>query len=148
MKTIKYIFILPAFVLFAQSGRSQIIGHLDSQGNAIIDANIPTMMAHLQSVLSQVSNINVVFTSVGIIQVQDENGENYYCIRFTDGETSTTLPLQVLSGGNGTSLNATHISCTTKGCSQTDGCVPNLWGTKCTKCDSDCTKTTTNYDML
>ena len=90
----------------------------------------------------------MVFTSVGIIQVQDENGENYYCIRFTDGETSTTLPFTGFKRRQWQSLNATHISCTTKGCSKPTVAYPNLWGTKCTKCDSDCTKTTTNYDMF
>ncbi|MDR2408460.1 MAG: hypothetical protein LBE13_10170, partial [Bacteroidales bacterium] len=67
-------------------------------------------------------------------------------------ETSLELALTLednvcyyLSGGDnggGGSGGIGKISCTTKACSNTNGCLPNFWGTMCSSCDrGDCTKT-------
>lgn len=61
--------------------------------------------------------------------------------------TSTLLLVETSSIGASKTLAASKISCTSKDCANTNGCLPNFWGTKCTKCNygfGDCKKTVTS----
>lgn len=80
-------------------------------------------------------NRDYVGSKFEIITGQEGNFFRFYN---KDG-SATTFELNKQIGGY--VINST-ISCTTKTCSNTSGCIPSL-GNKCSKCTGDCEKTVT-----
>ncbi|WP_298427019.1 hypothetical protein [uncultured Kordia sp.] len=80
----------------------------------------------------------VVISSVKLKKIED----SYYLSSYHGDKITTTL----LKIEGDTTLKYAGISCTSKACSTTDGCVPDKDGKKCAKCPwaGDCTKTVTS----
>ncbi|ADX68525.1 hypothetical protein [Weeksella virosa] len=77
------------------------------------------------------------------------NIDNMYYLRSysNDGLVTTTLLEEEEESNNGeVNLLVAGISCTSKACSGTNGCVPNANKKSCSSCLGDCTKTVTSVE--
>ncbi|WP_298519915.1 hypothetical protein [uncultured Kordia sp.] len=88
--------------------------------------------------VSIAKNIQITIDSVKLKKIDDA----YYLSSYHGDEITTTL----LKVENGIDLKYAGISCTSKSCATSDGCVPHKDGKKCTKCpwSADCTKIVTS----
>ncbi|MGH1383870.1 hypothetical protein [Kordia sp.] len=91
--------------------------------------------------VSITKNAQITIDSVKLKKIED----TYYLSSYHGDEITTTL----LKVENETQLKYAGISCTSKSCATSDGCVPHKDGKKCTKCpwSADCTKTVTSDQL-
>ena len=120
-------------VLFCLSCSSDSEIEQDLQLNDI--ANFETIINTLERDISLNTGESIIFESHELLELES----NMY-LRSKSGDKITTTLLEVTSDG----LQTRGISCTTSGCSGTNGCIPREDGKSCTSClFGDCKKTTT-----
>ncbi|MCH2195424.1 hypothetical protein [Kordia sp.] len=92
----------------------------------------------VQTNVSIAKNAQITIDSVKLKKIDDTHYLSSY-----HGDEITTTSLKV---ENGVDLKYAGISCTSKSCYTSDGCIPHKDEKKCTKCtwSADCTKTVTS----
>ncbi|MEM6720117.1 MAG: hypothetical protein AAF611_12405 [Bacteroidota bacterium] len=108
-----------------------------------------TLSKSEQKAIQKLVTTNLSITQkkqVTIEEVKLKKIDDTYYLSMKHGDQVTTTLLKV---ENGTTLTYAGISCTSKSCSTTDGCIPAKDKKKCTKCpwSTDCTKTVTSDEL-
>lgn len=127
-----------SFSAIAQTEVGKISNGVIEQ-NQGLDAYIPK----LQRNLARLSNLNVSFNSVTVLEFDKQ-----YYLQFRGGEFKTTFLVKLNSAGK--LIADDGVSCTTTACSsEPQGCVPG-YGSYCTPCANKgaCTKTVSTVSML
>tara|TARA_R100000789_G_scaffold46331_1_gene47048 strand:+ start:528 stop:971 length:444 start_codon:yes stop_codon:yes gene_type:complete len=97
-------------------------------------------IAKLEEKVASTLDPNISFDSSELKKINDR----YYLVS-KHGEFTTTSLLKIKSNkASNEVLEFDGISCTSKTCATSNGCIPHESGTKCTPCNfgtGDCTKT-------
>ena len=99
-------------------------------------ANFELIIENLETSVSAAENEVIIYENHEIIQI-----ENKTYLRSYGGDYITTTSLETIADGR---LQSRGVSCTSKQCATTSGCIPNSAQTGCTSCGGglgDCVKT-------
>jgi len=114
----------------------------DDSGNPSLVVDDGELISSINNFLNTQAGFDPEVTSILIVE-SDDGG---YYLQAKGSEYKVTIGLEE-DGGTGIFIFA-GITCTTKTCFATDGCVPEANKIKCSPCQGDCIKTTTSGNDL
>ena len=124
---------------FVQSGNAQQIAQLVNN-QPIWTINTGALISCWNTKLKTDAQIDAQINTLHIV-----NTENGYLLVGSGAAYTSNLALVTVNQNGNTVLVCGNISCTSKECATTTGCVPSADKTKCTPCGllntGDCTKT-------
>lgn len=139
MKKKLFLITLLTFGLFQLSKAQEMkIATIGSSGITFVVSQT-TLLGNWNTNLTNLTGISASLNSINIVLGADNN---YYAVATGSQYTSTSTVVVVGNDIYAYMTNNYTITCTSKDCSQTSGCIPTDGG-KCTNCSGDCTKTTT-----
>lgn len=138
MKTTKIIFLTFLALTLVQCKAQHVIGEIKN-GRAEFTVDSNQLIKNWNKNLLSESKIDAELKSIEIFYFED----NYFLRGRGDKYISTIS----LSKDSKDILSAEGISCTSRGCSTDNGCIPAKNKLKCTDCFGDCTKTVSSFPM-
>lgn len=134
----KILFVIMSIIFLSCSSQDDFINETDARMDAVAAEGI---LQNLERSLNEARpELKIKFESSKVIKV-----DGVYYLRAKSGEYISTTLLERDKDGY---LHSKGISCTSKACGTTNGCVPDSDGKKCTSCLAgmgDCTKTVTGF---
>ncbi|RYZ52213.1 MAG: hypothetical protein EOP49_09965 [Sphingobacteriales bacterium] len=138
-----FICLFALLLLFGKSSFAQEIGMVGSNGPVITYSNPSLILSQWNEFLSTYAAIDANHTTLGILS----DGEGHYALVGSGGGYKSSIMLDYNASTGRLSVGVSKTVCTTKDCSENDGCEAK-WSGGCTKCDGDCTKTTSNVAIF
>ncbi len=144
MKSFKILFVCFCMVFSSVAFSQSVIGRVVN-GTPTFTTDVNRLINNWQKILSTQSSIQ---TQLNSIKIELINGAYYLMASGTPYSSAILLNCAVATGD----LTTSSISCTSKTCATSDGCIPNKDGKSCTSCGwgtGDCTKTVSSLvEML
>ncbi|MFV0177921.1 hypothetical protein OBK27_13415 [Empedobacter falsenii] len=96
----------------------------------------------IENLIDPVNENSLSYNESKIINIDN----SYYLRSLSDNGLVTTTLLEESNNNGNISLLVGGISCTSKACAGTNGCVPAANKKSCTSCLGDCTKNVTSFE--